>query len=199
MQLSSPGNFYVDALSEDASQVAQRSIPALFIVDHDSRIMLQLSEKPRPSNGFEFVDETSGRLIPKLMEPIQRMIGRRNGWTGSQCVVILPPTYVLSAFPVSGKLGQWVGISIQPLRHRNVLARAADRFALTRRELEVLTQILNGASTAEIAQKLHIAETTVQGYFKQLLSKTDSHSRAMMVARVLDWESLHWAVAETAI
>lgn len=199
LQITSPSNSYVDALSEDASQVAQRSIPALFIVDSDLRIVLQLSEdKSRPSKGHGFVDEASGRLVPKFSEPIRKLISRRNDWTGSQCVV-LPPTYVVSAFPVSGSLGQWIGISIQPLRHRNILAQAADRFALTRRELEVLTLILNGSSTSEIAGRLHIAETTVQGYFKQLLSKTSSHNRATMVARVLDWKSLHYASSEAVI
>jgi DNA-binding CsgD family transcriptional regulator len=47
--------------------------------------------------------------------------------------------------------------------------------------------ILEGANATETAQVLKIAETTVQGYYKRLLSKTRSRNRPAMVANVLDW------------
>jgi DNA-binding CsgD family transcriptional regulator len=47
--------------------------------------------------------------------------------------------------------------------------------------------ILEGASATETAETLKIAETTVQGYYKRLLSKTNSRNRPAMVANVLDW------------
>jgi DNA-binding CsgD family transcriptional regulator len=52
----------------------------------------------------------------------------------------------------------------------------------------VLGLILEGQSAIEISQTLKIAETTVQGYYKRLLNKTQSRNRPAMVANVLDWD-----------
>lgn len=173
------------------AQASQRTISALFILDKNLHVVLHYegSDCSDPSNlGSRMIEEGSQKLLPALDEQVRGMV-RHQGMWGSRRIVALPPTYMVAAFPISGKLGNWIGVSVQRLRIRNNLARAADRFSLTRRELDVLTLVLDGASSAEIAKHLHIAETTVQGYFKQLLSKTQSHSRAVMVAKVLDWES----------
>ncbi len=95
---------------------------------------------------------------------------------------------VLRLVPLVGASGQTYVLSVELDGNRNGLTRAARRFQLTRRESEVLALILDGASAAEIAGMLHIAENTVQGYFKRLLSKTNSRNRPAMVANVLDWD-----------
>jgi DNA-binding CsgD family transcriptional regulator len=76
---------------------------------------------------------------------------------------------------------------LEPFRSRDTVRVAARRYALTKREHEVLMLILEGANAAEIAGALHISEHTVQGYFKRLLKKTGSRNRAAMVANVLEW------------
>lgn len=78
-------------------------------------------------------------------------------------------------------------VSVEYFRGGDSLSRAARKYGLTRREIEVLALILEGARAPEIARALQIAETTVQGYYKRLLSKTQSRTRPSMVANVLDW------------
>jgi DNA-binding CsgD family transcriptional regulator len=78
-------------------------------------------------------------------------------------------------------------VSIETFRGGDSLSRAVRKYQLTPRELEVLMMILDGASASETASALKIAEATVQGYFKRLLSKTGSRNRPAMVANVLDW------------
>jgi DNA-binding NarL/FixJ family response regulator len=79
---------------------------------------------------------------------------------------------------------------IEQVRHRDNLTQAAKEHSLTPRETEVLSLILEGASAPEIASTLSVAESTVQSYFKHLLSKTNSRNRPSMVAKVLGWDGL---------
>jgi DNA-binding CsgD family transcriptional regulator len=51
----------------------------------------------------------------------------------------------------------------------------------------VLAMIIEGSNAVEMARALQLAETTVQGYFKRLLIKTQSRNRPAMVANVLGW------------
>ncbi len=68
------------------------------------------------------------------------------------------------------------------------LASAARRFALTKREREVLQLIMRGLQAPDIAADLSISQSTVTGYFKVLLRKTESRNRSEMVAKVLGWD-----------
>jgi DNA-binding CsgD family transcriptional regulator len=80
-------------------------------------------------------------------------------------------------------------VNVEYFRGGDSLSRAARKYGLTRREIDVLALILEGARATEIARSLQIAETTVQGYYKRLLSKTKSRTRPSMVANVLDWRA----------
>jgi DNA-binding NarL/FixJ family response regulator len=52
---------------------------------------------------------------------------------------------------------------------------------LTDREQEVLRQVCAGASNAEVAQRLHLSESTVKTHVGQLLAKTGSRDRVQLV------------------
>jgi DNA-binding CsgD family transcriptional regulator len=88
---------------------------------------------------------------------------------------------------LDGSNGSLFAVSVETFRGGDSLSRATRKYQLTPREIEVLALILEGASATETAQALQIAETTVQGYYKRLLSKTQSRNRPAMVANVLDW------------
>lgn len=55
--------------------------------------------------------------------------------------------------------------------------------SLTRRELEVLGLLADGANTAAIAVKFHISPVTVKTHIRSLLAKLSSHSQLQAVAR----------------
>jgi PAS domain S-box-containing protein len=64
-------------------------------------------------------------------------------------------------------------------------ARAAKHPKLTPREVEILRLLSHGASTDQIAERLHIARETVRNHVRSILSKLEVHSRleAIAVAR----------------
>jgi DNA-binding CsgD family transcriptional regulator len=88
---------------------------------------------------------------------------------------------------LDGGAGSLFAVSVESFRGGDSLSRATRKYQLTPREIDVLALILEGASATETAETLKIAETTVQGYYKRLLSKTGSRNRPAMVANVLDW------------
>lgn len=88
---------------------------------------------------------------------------------------------------LEGDAANAFAVSVEHFRGGDSLSRAARKYRLTPREIDVLAMILEGASASETALALNIAETTVQGYHKRLLSKTRSRNRSAMVANVLDW------------
>lgn len=60
---------------------------------------------------------------------------------------------------------------------------------LTERELDVLSQIAQGQTTADIATTLYLSQGTVRNYISSILSKTGAQSRieALNIARKHHW------------
>jgi len=58
-----------------------------------------------------------------------------------------------------------------------------DRTPLTKREKEVVSLLVSGASTRQIAEQTGLTVATVHTYLKRIYSKLGVHSRAELLAR----------------
>ncbi|WP_431931379.1 response regulator [Nonomuraea jabiensis] len=76
-----------------------------------------------------------------------------------------------------------IGHFAERLRPSDTSRPARDEIVrtLTRRELEVLEQIANGLSNAEIAERLFITAETVKTYVSRILAKLDLRDRVQAV------------------
>jgi len=106
----------------------------------------------------------------------------------------LRPPLVVRVLPV-GQLdlslpgGQWPAVAIfirvtdRPTEPDIDLLTGA--FGLTRREGELLVQLMQGATTKEAATRLGITIETARTYLKRVLDKTGTHRQAELVSLVL--------------
>jgi DNA-binding CsgD family transcriptional regulator len=95
--------------------------------------------------------------------------------------------------PLRGSSGTVVGfLAIRRLGSAYVLAsrehrvsRAARRWALTRRQSQVLSLIAEGASNARIAAQLGISERTAEDHVAAILSRAAASTRSALLAELL--------------
>jgi DNA-binding CsgD family transcriptional regulator len=65
------------------------------------------------------------------------------------------------------------------------LAARLERTPLTKREKEVVSLLVSGASTRQIAEQTKLTVATVHTYLKRIYSKLGVHSRVELVARMV--------------
>ena len=172
-------------LEERVGHARERKEAPLVIVDDACRIVYE--SQGSLEDRFEFCGEP-GRLRPELCAVAKNLMEAATGKTDRAThLAFVAPAHVMRLRRLNGQTGVLFALLLEPFRSRDAVRVAVRRYALTRREHEILMLILEGASAAEIGAALHISEHTVQGYFKRLLKKTDSRNRVAMVANVLDW------------
>lgn len=77
-----------------------------------------------------------------------------------------------------------IALTIQPAAPSQMLPLFFQIYALTARERELTSFILQGLSTAEIAAELHISPYTVQEHVRDVFTKVGVGSRRELVARL---------------
>jgi DNA-binding CsgD family transcriptional regulator len=171
-----------------AVRASRRSSETLVILDSKCRVLLVTADATSVSNGPGGLLDDRGHLRDDLREVAAELIARCERLSEDSVIAFIDSARFARIVVLDGHLGRSYVFTIEQYRERDSLARAARRFSLTTREVQVLALILEGTSASEVAAALHIAETTVQGYYKRLLQKTQSRNRPSMVATVCDWE-----------
>jgi DNA-binding CsgD family transcriptional regulator len=166
---------------------SKRQRMKLIIVDKERRVHLD-SIDPSEHELRMLLSDDRTRLRVDVDGVVEALIDQcvQEGVRHSRIAFLDVHRFVL-ATRLDGRAEVLFAISVEHFRGGDSLSRATRKYQLTPREIEVLAMILEGASAAETANALKIAETTVQGYYKRLLSKTQSRNRPAMVANVLDW------------
>ncbi len=95
-----------------------------------------------------------------------------------------------TADPTAARIGQAAGadtatdaptvVAAQPCRSKQAVF--VEKYGLSARESEVLTHILGGAGASAMAEALHISESTIKTHIKNILRKTDTASRTVLMA-----------------
>lgn len=176
----------MEEVEDRLDRARKRKEPILFVVDEACQLVYESQE-----NAFdqllEFCPEP-GRLHPDLCAAAKTLINAApaaQDWGARSAFVA--PGHLMRLRRLRGGGNVLFALILEPFRRRDIVQVAVRRYALTKREHQILILILEGANASEIAAALAISEHTVHGYFKRLLRKTRSRNRAAMVANVLEW------------
>lgn len=127
------------------------------------------------------------RLPPRIESSIREIALALLNTEDGDHIVVPVPGLVLRLARVDGSDGTFVCVLVEEEGRRDSVQTASKRYALTRRESEVLELLLTGLSANEIAGRMSLASATVSDYFKALIRKTGAKNRSDMLAKVLDF------------
>lgn len=74
-----------------------------------------------------------------------------------------------------------IAVLLEQATPAEMLPMIADAYGLTEREKEIISELVTGASTKELAQTLHISTYTVQDHLKSIFAKTGVSSRRELI------------------
>lgn len=130
---------------------------------------------------------TVGSMPPAVLSVAQTVLHQRgeHGQTASTRVRSQDRGWVMlhgQALAGNGELR--VAITIQPAGPDRITPLLMAAYGLTEREEQVTRHVLQGSSTAEIAEALTISPYTVQDHLKNVFEKTSVRSRRELASRV---------------
>jgi DNA-binding CsgD family transcriptional regulator len=91
---------------------------------------------------------------------------------------------VVSASVLGEPPSTHVAVVFEPARPHQLAPLIADAYGLTDRERALIELVAQGFSTAEIADRLHLAQYTVQDHLKSIFDKAGVNTRGALVARI---------------
>jgi DNA-binding CsgD family transcriptional regulator len=170
-------------------QVRRRAQPAIFFVT--SAAAIEYYYLPPQDEWFRTLLIPDALRFPEPLEiAIQTQIALLSETIGmpSTRIAFVPPATILHVNPLAGRQRDRYSVTVERLQTRKTIELAADRYALSRREREVLALLLEGHGTTQVAEILNIASSTANDHVKRMLLKTNSRNRAELVARALGWD-----------
>jgi DNA-binding CsgD family transcriptional regulator len=171
-------------------RTAERASPAQYVLRRDFTVESRWIPSDDPNDVLQSILELSGDGLPPVVESAVRAITA--SWTDDPATwtpetVVPLPFMVVRVAPLSGTAGPKIGVLVDRYRSRNPLRLAAEKFAMSSRELEVLSLVLKGLGTPQIASALDIAESTAHDHIKRMMLKTRSRNRVELAAKTLGW------------
>jgi DNA-binding CsgD family transcriptional regulator len=171
-------------------RISERASPAQFMLDREYRIEARWIPAGDDNDALQNILELCGNRLPPVIE--QAVRGLTKSWTDDAAswqpgLAIPLPFMVVRTAPLTGAHGVKIGLLIERYRSRNPLRLAAEKFGMSSRELEVLSLVLKGFGTPQVAIALDIAESTAHDHVKRMMLKTHARNRVELAAKTLGW------------
>ncbi len=164
--------------------VAQRRTPVLCVLRDDLTVTAGTESG---LDGVRWGDDGFPHLPPEIERTVREAVV---DW-GAEPGTCIPKTRrapdgraVLRVFPIESIEGTQIGVLFEPVSREAAILRAAERYAFTRREMEVVRLLGDGSPSSAIASLLAIAESTVNEHIGRVLQKTRCNSRMELIALV---------------
>jgi len=154
-----------------ASYVRRREPPRFFIIDSHLKV---LSIAPGAA-----VD----KIIPEALVRLSEC-----GALREPALVALNDDTWLRTVPLDATWVEATVVFVENGEVRGSIERAAQRYGLSKREMDVLRLMLDNHVNASIAKLLFIAESTVAEHIKNIYRKTQSARRTELIGKLLQGE-----------
>lgn len=167
-----------------------RADPMIFLVDEHGSLtgsLESVAEGPEGSLRTHFMPRANS--VAQVVRPIVSELLARWQRGGASRYQADLPFGLVRLLPLRERSPREFVVSVELLRTRATLGDAAQRYSISKRELQVLGGMLRGAPVAEIASELSISSSTVVFHLKRMLKKTASRNRTELAARMLGWEA----------
>lgn len=128
-----------------------------------------------------------GEMPPAVLSVAQAALNQRAGRGEPASVRVLSERrgwVMRHGQTLAGSGARHVAVTMQPAGPDRITPLLMAAYGLTEREEQVTRQVLQGASTAQIAEALCISPYTVQQHLKNIFEKTSVRSRRELVSRV---------------
>ena len=169
--------------------IAARNTPNFYIVDDRLRVLFAWAPESEPAfPEVSLIASAPDRLPASIERGVRALTQSMSIKTPVSLATLLgsSSSVVLRVMPLSSSDGRpHYGVFLEHFKSRSGIRPAAKHYNLTPREVDVLEQIIKGASTVQIAERLHIAESTVQDHVKNISVKMRVRKRSEIVACVL--------------
>ncbi|HZO92549.1 MAG TPA: helix-turn-helix transcriptional regulator [Candidatus Baltobacteraceae bacterium] len=185
--LSEHGASFTHRVIDDISPALRRVPPVTFVVDETLRTILSEDVGGEEAPLHALYRPRDGVVSPLLADPLAEMIDDLARGRDASLTRALPLAMLRVARMV-GSSAPYYLVTVEPARRRATMVRAMSDYGLSRRETQVLGEVLRGASSSEIGETLSIASSTATFHLKRLLRKTNSRNRTELAARVLAYE-----------
>ena len=152
--------------------VLARQAPEFYIVNRALTVQLGRADGSRTSERLP--DDIAAAVKPLLASP-----------SFDSAVVPVRRDVALRVMRLEGSDEPRYALFLERYRGRDLVENAVKKFALTAREATVLDEVMRGAATTEIAERLHITEGTVHQHVKNLGAKVGVTRRNAIVATIL--------------
>ncbi len=171
-------------------RTAGRASPAQFVLTRDCQVESRWIPSDDPNDVLQNILELSDADLPPVVESAVRTVTAT--WTDDPAtwepgIEVPLPFMVVRVAPLTGTAGPKIGVLVERYRSRNPLRHAQEKFGMSSRELEVLSLVLKGFGTPQIATALDIAESTAHDHIKRMMLKTRARNRVELAAKALGW------------
>lgn len=166
----------------------RNSAPVMFVIDAHLRPVLAEEPAVDDSPLHALYRPHDGHTPPLLAETLAQLVRELDSAPPGAAVTRALPFAFVRLARLAGGSAPFFLVSVEPARRRSTILRAMTRYRLSRREGQVLSEVLRGSSSTEIGESLSISGSTATFHLKQLLRKTSSRNRTELTARVLGWE-----------
>lgn len=174
-------------------RTAARQVPAQYVLERDLTVSLRWVPSGEDDDALQNILDLARDGLPPVVENAVRELtatwtDEPESWEPGLSVPL--PFMVVRTTPLVGPAGFKIGVSVERYRSRNPLRHAAEKFGMSSRELEVLSLVLKGYGTPQIAQSLDIAESTAHDHIKRMMLKTRARNRVELAAKALGWRGV---------